>query len=176
MWWNSCIGEFILIYLAHTVYICFFFRFDTSPKNLFVSCNYHVLFVCVAHMIFMVNTADIQYSWIFLDIQIMQDPLCTAVLTILFFRDYSNQKYGLFFSFVGLMLWLKVCVAFTDLQNLTIVLYECKMSFKMGNLRCAKYVEKKWTYYSRCPHPYLGGQHSVSNFEKRLEKISAWWD
>ena len=117
MWRNSCIGEFILVYLAHTVYICFFFRFGTSPKNLFVSCNYHVLFVCVAHMVFMVNTANIQYSWIFLDIQIMQDPLCTAVLTIIFFRDYSNQKYGLFFSFVGLMLWLKVCVAFTDLQK-----------------------------------------------------------
>ena len=31
--------------------------------------------------------------------QIMQDPLYTAVLTIIFFQVYSYQKYGLFFGF-----------------------------------------------------------------------------
>ena len=48
-----------------------------------------------------VNTVNIQYFWIFVDIQIMQDPVCTAVLTKIFFYDYCYQKYGLFFSFVG---------------------------------------------------------------------------
>ena len=65
--------------------ICCFFRFDASPKKLFVSCYYHVLFVCLAPMVFKVNIANIQYFWIFLDIQIMQDPLPTAVLTTIFF-------------------------------------------------------------------------------------------
>ena len=59
-------------------------------------------------MVFKVNTENIQYFGIFLDIQIMQDPLCTAALTIIFFHDYSYQKYDLFFSFVGLIVWLKV--------------------------------------------------------------------
>ena len=88
------------IYIYIYIYICYFFRFEASRKKLFVNCHYHVLFVCLAPVVFKVNTANIQYFWIFLDIQIMQDPLCTVVLTIIFFHDYSYQKYGLFFSFV----------------------------------------------------------------------------
>ena len=63
MWRNSCIGEFLLAKLVHTVYTCCFFRFDASLKKLFVSCNYHVLFACLAPMVFKVNTANIQYLW-----------------------------------------------------------------------------------------------------------------
>ena len=74
---------------------------STMLYKLFVSCHYHhFLFVCLAPVVFKVNTANIQYFWIFLEIQIMQNPLCTAVLTTIFFHDYSYQKYGLFFSFV----------------------------------------------------------------------------
>ena len=40
----------------------------------------------------------------------------------------------LFFSFISLILWLKAYVAFNDLHNLKILLYECKMSFKIGSL------------------------------------------
>ena len=105
---TSLFGTYYLYNLYIYIYICCFFRFDVSPKALFVSCNYHVLFVCLAPMVFKVNTANIQYFGIFLDIQIMQDPLCTAALTIIFFHDYSYQKYDLFFSFVGLIVWLKV--------------------------------------------------------------------
>ena len=65
-------------------------------------------------MVFKENNANIQYFWIFLDVKIMQDSLCTAVLTIIFFHDYSYQKYGLFSSFVSLTLWLKVYVAFKN--------------------------------------------------------------
>ena len=50
-------------------------------------------------MVFKVNTANIEYFWIFLDIQITQDPLCTAVLTTITFSWLllPYQKYGLFF-------------------------------------------------------------------------------
>ena len=53
---------------TYCICICCFFRFDASPKKLLVSCHYHVLFVCLAPMVFKVNTANIQYFWIFLDI------------------------------------------------------------------------------------------------------------
>ena len=65
-------------------------------------------------MVFKVDTANIQYFWISLDIQIMQDPLCTAVLTIIIFHDCSHHKFKLFFSFVALIFWLEVYVAFND--------------------------------------------------------------
>ena len=90
--------------LVHTVYIyiyiCYLLRFDVSPKKLFVNCHYNVLFVCLAPVVLKVNTANIHYFWIFLDIQIMQEPLYTALLTTIFFHVYSYQKYGLFFNFV----------------------------------------------------------------------------
>ena len=53
---------------TYYICICSSFRFDASPKKLLVSCHYHVLFVCLAPMVFKVNTANIQYFWIFLDI------------------------------------------------------------------------------------------------------------
>ena len=128
---------------THHIYICCFFRFDASPKKLFVNRNYHVLFVFLASMVFKINTAKIQYFWIFLGIQIMQDSLCTTVTT--FCQDYSYQKYGLFFIFFGFILRLKVHVAFHDLHNLKIRLCKCKMSFKIGSLMCVKCIEKKVT-------------------------------
>ena len=133
------------IYIYIYIYICCSFRFDPSLKKLFLSCNYHFLFVCMAPTVFKVNIANIQYLWIFLDIQIMEDPLCTAILTIIVFHDSSNQKYDLFFSFVDFILWLKVYVAFNDLHYLKVLLCECKMSFKIGSLRCVKCIEKKST-------------------------------
>ena len=146
--------------MVHTVYICCFFRFDASLKKLFISSNYHVLFAWLAPMVFKVNTANIQYFWIFLDIQIMQDPLCTAILTIIFFHDYSNGKYDLCFSFVGLILWLKVYVAFNDLHILKIMLCECKMSPKVEQNRKPKVFEIYWEKINLVfPPPFLGGQH-----------------
>ena len=61
-------------FVTYCIYICCFFRFDASPKKLSVSCHYHVLFVYLAPIVFKLNTTDIQYFWIFLDIQITQDP------------------------------------------------------------------------------------------------------
>ena len=127
----------------------------------------------------------------------MQDPLCTAALTIIFFHDYSGQKYSLFFSFVSLILWLKAYVAFSDLQNLKILLCEYKMSFKIGSLMGVwnilwklsihpassththtppappTHTHTHTTHTYNCPS---GGQHSVPNFEKGSEKMSAWRD
>ena len=105
-WWTNIKYSVLISFLQSAQwiyiykYICYIFRFDAKPKKLFVSCHYHVLFVCLAPVVFKVNTANIQYFWIFLDIQIMQDPVHTAVLTTIFSHDYSYQKYGLFFSFV----------------------------------------------------------------------------
>ena len=62
---------------TYCICICCSFRFDASPKKLLVSCHYHVLFACLAPMVFKVNTANIQYFWIVLDIYITQDPLYT---------------------------------------------------------------------------------------------------
>ena len=148
--------------MIHTVYICCFFRFGASPKKLFVSFHYHVLFVCLDPMVFKVNTANIQYFPIILDIQIMQDPLGTAAWTTVLFHDYSYQKYGLFLSFLGLILSLKVYVAFNDLHNLKILLCECKMRFKIGSLRCEIY----WVKTNTVSRPFSGGggKGSVSNF------------
>ena len=99
-----------------------FFRFDASHKKLFVSCHYHILFVCQAVMVFKVNTAyfwvlrNIPYFSVLSEIQIKyiwqsiisllkysaQDPRYTAVLTtVFFFHAYSYQVYGLFFRFAG---------------------------------------------------------------------------
>ena len=46
---------FISFGLVHPVYICYFFRFDASPKKLFVSFHYYVLFVCRAPVVFLNN-------------------------------------------------------------------------------------------------------------------------
>ena len=157
--------------MIHTVYICCFFRFGASPKKLFVSFCYHVLFACLDPMVFKVNTANIQYFPIILDIQIMQDPFGTAAWTTVLFHDYSYQKYGLFLSFLGLILWLKVYVAFNDLHNLTILLCECKMSFKIGSLRCEIYWEKTNTV----SRPFSGGGTRFSlKFWKGIKKWVSW--
>ena len=157
--------------MIHTVCICCFFRFGASPKKLFVSFCYHVLFACLDPMVFKVNTANIQYFPIILDIQIMQDPPGTATWTTVLFHDYSYQKYGLFLSFLGLILWLKVYVAFNDLHNLTILLCECKMSIKIGSLRCEIYWEKTNTV----SRPFSGGGTRFSlKFWKVIKKWVSW--
>ena len=92
---NIYIYIYIYIYINIYIYATFL-----DLKQVFVSCHYHVLFVYLVPVVFKVNTGNIQYFWIFLDIQIIQDPLYTEVLTTMFFHDYSYQKYGLFFSFV----------------------------------------------------------------------------
>ena len=46
------------------------FRFDVSPNNLFVSCHYQVLLVCLAVILFKINTSNIQYFSVLLEIQI----------------------------------------------------------------------------------------------------------
>ena len=177
-YWRTRCGETVTLenfYLLiwYILYICCFFRFDASPKKLFVSCIYHILFVCLAPMVSEVNTENIQYFWIFLDTQIMQDSFCAAALTI---------------SFVSLILWLKAYVAFSDLQDLKILLCEYKMSFKIGSLMGVWNILRKLnihpassthihththTHTHNCPS---GGQHSVPNLEKGSEKMSAWRD
>ena len=56
MWRNSYIEEFLQDDLVHavciSVYIYILFRFHVSPKMLFISSNYDVLFVCLAPMVF----------------------------------------------------------------------------------------------------------------------------
>ena len=160
--------------MIHTVYICCFFRFGASPKKLFVSFCYHVLFACLDPMVFKVNTANIQYFPIILDIQIMQDPPGTATWTTVLFHDYSYQKYGLFLSFLGLILWLKVYVAFNDLHNLTILLCECKMSFEIGSLRC----EIHWEKTNTVSRPFSGGgdkvQYQILKRDKKMSALGDW--
>ena len=65
-------GESLLADLVHTVFIYAFSWFDASTKKLFVSFHYHVFFFfCLAAVVVQVNTANnIQYLWLFLDIQI----------------------------------------------------------------------------------------------------------
>ena len=40
------------------------------------------------------------------------------------------------------------------------------MSFKIGSLRCMKYIDKKPTKYQPLPFFWVGGQRYVPNFEK----------
>ena len=147
-----------------------------SPNKLFVSCHYHILFVCPAPMVFKVNTANIQYFWIFSDIQITQDPLCTAVLSAIFFFMTTPTRNSCHFSVllavkhVYLILWHKKYVAFNDLYHLKTLLCECKMSFKIGSLRCVKYIEKTQYQHSIRPSPPTGETVFSPKFWKRIRK------
>ena len=98
------------MYIYIYIYICCFFSFDASLKKRFVSCNYHVLFVCVTPMVFKLNNANIQYFLIFLDIQIMQDSLCTAVFTIILSRLLQPEIWSIFqfhwFNFVAKSIYI----------------------------------------------------------------------
>ena len=87
MWPNSYTGELLQADMVHTAYICCFFRFDAGPKKLFVSFNYHVLFVCLAPVVFKVNNADIQYFRRFLDIQtdFIRSTLTTPTRNMVYF-------------------------------------------------------------------------------------------
>ena len=50
-----------------------------------------------------------------------------------------------------------------------ILLCECKMSSKIGSLRCMKYIEKKTTQYQSLK-PFLGDNDKFQNFEMGSEK------
>ena len=66
----------------------------------------------------------------------MQDALCTALFTTIFFHDYSYEKYGLFsvlLSVKHVNFVTKVYVAFNDLNKLKVLLCECKINFKTGS-------------------------------------------
>ena len=127
--------------------MCYFFRFGAKSQEALCKLSLLLFFVCLAPMLFKVNTANIQYFLIFLDIQITQDPLCTAVLTTIVFSWLLLETSTIFCFFwqlnnVNLILWL---MTYTTLhhdlhKNL---LCECKMSSKIGSLRCMKYIEKK---------------------------------
>ena len=92
-------GESLISDLVQSIYIFLvFFRFDAYPKSLFVSCHY-ILFVCVVAIVLKVNTANIQYFWVYLGIQIKYSwqsiisllkyctlyLLCTTVMTTILF-------------------------------------------------------------------------------------------
>ena len=62
------------------------------------------------------------------------------------------------------MLIFQIC--YTSHKKLFVSCYYyvlCKMSFKIGSVRCVKYIEKQSTQYQ----PLCGWQCSVPNFEKR---------
>ena len=170
--WRAKCGEkvalekfYLLIWYIHCI-ICCFFRIESSLKKLSSNYCFFGLYVCpqgkyCKHSVFLNIFRYPDYA----------DPLCTAVLTIIFFHVYSNQKYGLFLSFVGLILWLKVYVAFNDLHNLKILLCECKLSFKIGSMY--EIYWEKINLVSTPSAPLSGGQHLVPNFEKGSEKLSA---
>ena len=109
---------YIYIYIYIYMYCCF--RFDTYPKEALYKPSlwyFVILFVCMVAIVFKVNTANIQYFWVFLDIQInyswksviILPKHCTLHKTYFalqywspyFFHGYSYQEYHLFFRFVG---------------------------------------------------------------------------
>ena len=102
----------------------------------------------------------------------MQDPLCTAVLIAIFFMNTPTRNIVYFLVLLAVkhanFCDSKVYTALNDLHNLKILLCECKMSFKIGSLRCVKYIEKKPTQYQ--PNFWGGGQRSVQNFKTGSEK------
>ena len=61
--------HYLVWYVLYIYIYISFFRFDTSPKELFVSYHYHILFACLTAMVFKVNSANIQYFWVLLHIQ-----------------------------------------------------------------------------------------------------------
>ena len=131
-WKNSSENLYWLIWYILYLYILSF-RFDASTKKLFGSFYCHVVFFvsCLADgVLVQVNTANIQYIWLFLDFQIKyswksiisllryciyftKDPLCTSVLTTIFFLWLALPGMfvylsGLAVKYVNLILWLKV--------------------------------------------------------------------
>ena len=53
--------HYLIWYVLYIYIYISFFRFDTSPKELFVSYHYHILFACLTAMVFKVNSANVQY-------------------------------------------------------------------------------------------------------------------
>ena len=124
-------------------------------------------------MVFKVSAVftNIQYFWMFLDIQIIARPTSHCSIDNHFFSWLLLPETWFCFYFCWQLnmliyfLWLKVYVAFKDLHNLKILLCECKMSFKIGSFNmCEIYYQTTKTISS--PPSFCGEQCSVSNFEK----------
>ena len=120
--WRAKYGEtvqriFTSWFSTYCIYICFFL-FDASTKKLFESFHYHVFCFCLAAVVVQVNTANnIQYLWLFLDIQIKYSwkSIIVSWNTVLytrpilhfridnrtFFMATTTRNIGLFFRFVG---------------------------------------------------------------------------
>ena len=114
IWRNSLENLYWLIWYIPYLYMLFF-RFDASTKKLFASFDYQVLFFGMAAMAVQVIIANIQYLWLFLDIQIKYS--WKAIISLLkyctlhethfalqywqpyFFHDYSYQAY-FYFSYL----------------------------------------------------------------------------
>ena len=134
--WFGTYCLYIYMYVCIYIYMLFFIY----AKKLFVSCHYH--YVCLAAMVFKVNTANIQYFWLFLDIQIKYSWnskislikhctlhkihfakqycqtyffMTTLIRNMVYFSDLLAVKY------VNLILRLKVYVRFNDFHNLKIL-------------------------------------------------------
>ena len=60
------------------IYIYIYIIYCANPKKLFLSCHYHIWFVCLAAMVFKVSNANklqhcskiLQYTSVHLDVQI----------------------------------------------------------------------------------------------------------
>ena len=167
-------GELLLAHLVHFVYMLFF-RIDASLKKLFGSCHYPILFICLAMVAFKVNTGNLQYFLIFLDIHMTQNLLCTPELTTTFFHEYSCQRNMVYFSdllavkHVNLILWLEEYVALNYLHNLKILLCESKISFKRDSLRCVKYITRKAKQY-HLSHFLVGDNVQFPILKSRIKK------
>ena len=134
-----------------------FFRFDASPKELFLLSCYGISGkYCKQY----------QYFWVFLDIQIKYSwksiisllKYCTLHKTHfalqpidnhIFFMTSPNRNTVfldlLAVKYVNLTLWLKVYIASNNLHILKIRIELCKwkISFQITSLRFVKYIEKK---------------------------------
>ena len=77
---------------------------------------------------------------------------------------------------VDLILLLKLYVVSDDLHNLKILLCECKMSFKIGSLRCVTYWDETNTLSPPTPATPQGKTFSPKFGKGIRKKVSAWED
>ena len=106
-------------------------------------------------MVFQVNTVNLQYFWIFLDIQITEDPLYTAVLTTIFLMT-TPTKNMVYFSVLLAAKYDNLIIVQNELQNWQPKVYEI-------------YWQK--TNKVSAPPIFLGGGTTLCpKFWKRTEK------
>ena len=96
---------------AYCIYIYMLFLIWCKYQEALCKFSWPFFVFCLVVVVVQVNTANnIQYLWLFLDIQIkyswnpiIQYPFCTSVLiTILLFVATTTKNIGLFFIFVGI--------------------------------------------------------------------------